>query len=145
MRDFYRGVSGAPLGSGVWRSRARLEPHEICHLAVVKDINWLLGYMRQVESDRLPPGPSGYARHIGSRRSYAAPARLCEELVCLGDVSVGARGPRGAAAGPKPHTIDPWAPGGESGMEGNGGPSLARGHLYDRGGSGRACGWHSVR
>ena len=34
-------------------ARGKLPPHEICHLAGVKDINWLLYYMRQQPADRL--------------------------------------------------------------------------------------------
>ena len=48
----YAGHSGR-AGAGSEAARARLAPHEICHLAGVKDINWLLCYMRQDESDRL--------------------------------------------------------------------------------------------
>ena len=34
-------------------ARRGLPQHEICHLAGVKDINWLLYYMRQQPEDRM--------------------------------------------------------------------------------------------
>ena len=34
-------------------ARSGLPPHEINHLAGVRDINWLIGYTRELDSDRL--------------------------------------------------------------------------------------------
>jgi hypothetical protein len=34
-------------------AQAGLQPHQICHLAGVRDINWLLTYMRESLGDKL--------------------------------------------------------------------------------------------
>lgn len=43
----------ARAGGGTAAARAGLPPHQICHLAGVRDINWLLTYMRSSLEDRL--------------------------------------------------------------------------------------------
>lgn len=48
----YTGHS-ARAGGGTTAAQAGLQPHEICHLAGVRDINWLLTYMRSSLEDRL--------------------------------------------------------------------------------------------
>ena len=51
-REFGTGHS-ARSGAGSAAAQSDLQPHQICHLAGVKDINWLVGYMREGVSDRL--------------------------------------------------------------------------------------------
>ena len=48
----YAGHS-ARSGAGTAAAQSGLQPHQICHLAGVKDINWLVGYMRESIRDRL--------------------------------------------------------------------------------------------
>jgi hypothetical protein len=48
----YAGHS-ARSGAGTAAAQSGLQPHQICHLAGVKDINWLVGYMRESIGDRL--------------------------------------------------------------------------------------------
>ena len=48
----YAGHS-ARSGAGSAAAQSGLQPHQIYHLAGVKDINWLVGYMREGVSDRL--------------------------------------------------------------------------------------------
>jgi hypothetical protein len=43
----------ARSGGGTAAAQSGLLPHQICHLAGVKDINWLVGYMRESVQDRL--------------------------------------------------------------------------------------------
>ena len=50
--DHFAGHSMRSGGASA-AARAGLPPHEICHLAGVKDINWLLYYMRHLLEDRL--------------------------------------------------------------------------------------------
>ena len=40
-------------GAASEAARSGLPPHETNHLAGVRDINWLIGYTRELDSDRL--------------------------------------------------------------------------------------------
>ena len=48
----YAGHS-ARSGAGTVAAQSGLQPHQICYLASVKDINWLVGYVRKSIGDRL--------------------------------------------------------------------------------------------
>ena len=48
----YAGQS-ARSGAASEAARSGMEPHRICHLAGVRDINWLLTYMRANTEDKM--------------------------------------------------------------------------------------------
>ncbi len=50
--SLYAGQS-ARSGAASEAARSDLEPHRICHLAGVRDINWPLTYMRASTEDKM--------------------------------------------------------------------------------------------
>ena len=101
------GALGRGFGGGSERPTAASN----CHLAGVKDINWLVGYMREGVSDRLR------ASWAVGLLSYDTPAlsttsrRLFEDIVCVLDcVSIGGSTLTSRAPSPRHFSDDLWAP-----------------------------------
>ena len=90
-------------------ARRGLPPHEICHLAGVKDISWLLYYMRQQPADRLRASWSiGLCAlpHLGCGGAPAAPQAAGHASRGAGTLRIWAAGGRG----PRDHGRRPCRP-----------------------------------
>ncbi len=92
----------ARSGAASEAARSGMEPHRICHLAGVRDINWLLTYMRASTEDKMRASWAWGSRHSTSRPQPPRPFQgYCSR--CLGRCVL----LRGVLLTPR--ALGPWA------------------------------------